>query len=431
MRKELSVVTATPADVPTTEPRPTYRADGTPLSIQLFTVEGTSHGPYVGLPLRDLWTPYSAHLFTRETAELIVSDMHDDECGITAQFTDDGTLIFTVHTDAIEPGGTAVVRPDEHGRYEIGGLWPWEEWGGWGETAGQAVLARGATEYREADDASSVPITLRTWYADGRREALALTRPHRVVFVDVDPARTPLRMRPRPTGAYVRRMPTGAFECAVRPVMAGEVRAGDLVVGSFSPPTPHPAARARWSLWNVVPYAADPAGPWDPVCACDRCPLIREHFGPDPATGRLIMARHDGKCEVWDADDIALVVPAALRSIVLVHVVMTARPQAALPGSSCQWEARDAQGNALLMFYRDGVGRVGALTDNDSWGQDADDWVGVASFDTGRCGDNDMPLEEFCRRAGILLAPSVVPYSWDDGHDMLSSLVNSPPPHIP
>ncbi|MEU9168568.1 hypothetical protein AB0D34_12355 [Streptomyces sp. NPDC048420] len=403
-------MTATPADVPSTEPRPTYRADGTPLSIQLFTVEGTSHGPYVGLPLRDLWTPYSAHLFTRETAELIVSDMHDDECGITAQFADDGTLTFTVDADAIEPGGTVVVRPDEYGRYEIGGLWPWDEWGDHVEhTAGQAVLARGAAEYRQADDAASVPITLRSWYADGRQEALTLTRPQRVVFFDIDPARTPLRMRPRPTGTYVRRMPTGAFECAVRPVMAGEVQAGDLIVGSFSPPMPQQEARARWSQWSVAPYAAEPAGPWDPACTCDRCRLTGELFGPAPATGRLIMARHDGKCEVWDSDDIALIVPAALRSIVLVHVAMTARPQAALPGSICQWEARDAQDNALLMFYQNGIGRVGALKDNDRWGQNEDDWVGVASFDTGRRGDNDITLEEFCRGAGILLSPSAVP----------------------
>ncbi|MDQ0765635.1 hypothetical protein [Streptomyces canus] len=180
-------MTATPPDETTAEPRPTCRADGTPLSIQLFTVEGTSYGPYVGLPLRDHWTPYSAHLFTRETAELIVSDMHRDECGITAQFADDGTLTFTVDADDIEPGSTVTVRPDEHGRYEIGGLWSWDEWGDHVEhTAWQAALARGAAEYKwTADKCTAQPEGLDHLYAMSREEA------HRVSLHRDEPATAP------------------------------------------------------------------------------------------------------------------------------------------------------------------------------------------------------------------------------------------------
>lgn len=168
----------TPDTVRTAEPRPTYWADGTPLSIQLFTVEDSGYGPYVGLPLRDFWTPNSAHLFTRATAELIVKDLHRDECGMTAAFADDGALTFT-WTDEHEEGehGTRTVRPDEHGRYEIGGLWSWDEWGAHvPHTAGQAAFALGAAEYRwTAEQCTKYPEGLDHLYARGREEAHAVS----------------------------------------------------------------------------------------------------------------------------------------------------------------------------------------------------------------------------------------------------------------
>ncbi|MFF8617049.1 hypothetical protein [Streptomyces sp. NPDC015350] len=166
----------TSGSAPTAEPRPTYWADGTPLSIQLFTVEDSSYGPYVGLPLRDLWTPDSAHLFTRATAEQIVTDLHRDECGMTAEFADDGTLTFTdEHKEGKD--STRTVRPDEHGRYKIGGLWSWDEWGPHvPHTAGQAAFALGAAEYRcTAEKCTKHPDGLDHLYARGREEAHAVS----------------------------------------------------------------------------------------------------------------------------------------------------------------------------------------------------------------------------------------------------------------
>ncbi|MFD7764127.1 hypothetical protein [Streptomyces microflavus] len=167
-------MTTTPAAAPNTEPRPTYHADGTPLSVQLFTVEGSGYGPYVGLPLRDLWTPYTAHLFTRATAELIVRDMHGDDCGVTAEFAEDGTLTFTWTAAHDGDGGTIAARPDADGRYLIGGLWSWDEWGDHvPHTAGQAAFAQGAAEY-QADGSGALPEPLDTLYRQGRREAQTL-----------------------------------------------------------------------------------------------------------------------------------------------------------------------------------------------------------------------------------------------------------------
>ncbi|MFI9052463.1 hypothetical protein [Streptomyces sp. NPDC053427] len=150
--------------------------DGTRLSIQLFTVEGSGYGPYVALPRSSVWTPYSAHLFTRATAEMIVRDMERDDCGISATFAEDGTLTFTWTEEHDGDGGTQTVKPDAHGRYEIGGLWSWDEWGDHvPHTAGQAAFAQGATEYRQVDAAASLPLLLDGLYSRGREESHLLT----------------------------------------------------------------------------------------------------------------------------------------------------------------------------------------------------------------------------------------------------------------
>lgn len=151
---------------------------GERLSIQLFTVEGTSLGPYVALPLASLWTPYSGHLFTRETAEKIVTDLHreDADCGLSAEWGDDGTLTFT-WTDAYDgEGGSQVIRPDAHGRYEIGDLWAWDEWQETTpQTQAQRLIAAGAWEYRGADRSLLFPPAAAALYAMGRLEAHRVT----------------------------------------------------------------------------------------------------------------------------------------------------------------------------------------------------------------------------------------------------------------
>ncbi|MFI1203513.1 hypothetical protein ACH4VR_29470 [Streptomyces sp. NPDC020883] len=143
-------------------------------TIRLLTVEGSNYGPYVALPLTDTWTPLTAHLFTRQAAELIVKDLHRDDCGIHGVFAEDGTLLF--FRDAPEDPQPVIITPDEHGRYTIGGLWPWDEWGDHvPHTAGQAAFARGAVEYRQADDSASLPTPLDGLYARGRQEAHRVT----------------------------------------------------------------------------------------------------------------------------------------------------------------------------------------------------------------------------------------------------------------
>ncbi|MFJ9379356.1 hypothetical protein [Streptomyces sp. NPDC101455] len=92
----------------------------------------------------------------------------------------------------------------------------------------------------------------------------------------------------------------------------------------------------------------------------------------------------------------------------LVRVVETCRPYSAMAGTLRQWEATDAEGFFLLLSFKSGMGTAHRLKDNDSWGQRTDDYDLVAEFDTGDAAECELSLEEFCRRAGIRLAESVV-----------------------
>ncbi|MBG7704869.1 hypothetical protein HCJ76_44110 [Streptomyces sp. MC1] len=170
------------APLPVASPRtvtvPTHPT-GERFSIQLFTVEGTSYGPYVGLPLRSLWTPYSSHLFTRATAEQIVKDLHDHECHMYGEFGPDGTLTieWTIENDG--EGGRKVITPDQWGRYEIGDLWEWDEWqeviDGEEQPATARLIALGAGEYRQADRSPLLSPAEAAWYLRGRMDAHELT----------------------------------------------------------------------------------------------------------------------------------------------------------------------------------------------------------------------------------------------------------------
>jgi hypothetical protein len=112
-------------------------------------VEGSTYGPYVGLPLRSWWMPDSAHLFTRATAEQIVDDLNerDADCGMTGRWGPDGSLTFT-----------------------------WDEWEDHHEaTPGQEAFANGALHYLAADETHVQDATLKDLYARGRAEAHAVT----------------------------------------------------------------------------------------------------------------------------------------------------------------------------------------------------------------------------------------------------------------
>ncbi|WP_404949081.1 hypothetical protein HFP70_35450 [Streptomyces sp. ARC14] len=293
---------------------PTHH-DGTPLSIELVTVEGSAYGPYVSLPAESLWTPYTAHLFTRATAELIVHDMHRDECGLRGEFAPEtGALTFTWDKDHDGTGGTETVTPDAYGRYLIGGLWAWDEWGDHvPHTAGQAAFARGAAEYQQADDSASLCEPLDALYRRGRQEAQLVAREraeHRGVSFDVDPSRTPFVVTSRPTNIYFTGLPAGAYESAARIVRAGDVRAGDLIVASFAA-FPNPGRTTPGTTWVTRPYVADPR-PANVSCTCSPCRVAREVIGPGP---RVVFAvdntRWGVECDAWEVDEPVLVIPAA------------------------------------------------------------------------------------------------------------------------
>ncbi|MFD0352958.1 hypothetical protein ACFVHW_04300 [Streptomyces sp. NPDC127110] len=295
----------------TTAPPPhPENADDISERVHLFTIEGTRYGPYVGLTATTWWTPRSAHLFTRATAELIVADMHRDDCGIEAMFDREyGTLTFTWTED----DRTLTVEPDGHGRYLIGGLWPWDDWGDHvNPSPGQTEFALGAIEFCGPDNSASLPEPLDALYRRGRLEAqlLALRRaPIAGVLADFDPARHPLIVGRRPGNGYFRPLPV--WEGAARLRFARDVRSGDLIVAALSEyPTPYRTTRG--TQWVKEAYAADPAGPWDPACECADCENTRRFLGPAPACGRVVLLRDEGVCDVWNADDVVVVIPAPL-----------------------------------------------------------------------------------------------------------------------
>ncbi|MFB8025933.1 MULTISPECIES: hypothetical protein [unclassified Streptomyces] len=126
---------------------------------------------------------------------------------------------------------------------------------------------------------------------------------------DIDPVRTPLMVGRRPANHWFPPLPPGVFQSDARPVLARDVRPGDLIVAAF---TEFTASRVtRGTQWIRAPYAADPS-PWDPGCACPECSNVRTFLGPVPDAGRVSMTCEDGVCDVWDNDDAVLIIPAAL-----------------------------------------------------------------------------------------------------------------------
>ncbi|MFJ2217893.1 hypothetical protein ACIQVO_36240 [Streptomyces sp. NPDC101062] len=141
-------------------------------TVQLITVDCTAYGPYAGLLLKELGS-YDAPLFTRRGAQHIVDDLHRDACGLSA-FWEGESLRFTWTKAYREDDGTEVVHPDRHGRYAIGGLWPWMEWDEeLPHTAGQRAFADGVREAR-APRGTVPPEGLRHLYDQGRAEAQGL-----------------------------------------------------------------------------------------------------------------------------------------------------------------------------------------------------------------------------------------------------------------
>lgn len=129
----------------------------------------------------------------------------------------------------------------------------------------------------------------------------------------IDPAHRPLIVdkRPRPQGCDYAPLPPGTYEYAARPVFAAHVAPGDLVIAFFGTTLGSPGNTQR--TWPVnSPYVAAPR-PWDASCNCPDCHTVKsDDSRPVPEYGRVVLATDDGVCDVWDADDVALVIPASL-----------------------------------------------------------------------------------------------------------------------
>ncbi|MGW1364800.1 hypothetical protein ACWCQP_46290 [Streptomyces chartreusis] len=158
--------------IPPTPPAP--HTDG---SIQLVTIEGTGLGPYVALPVTSLRPADTAYLFTRATAAQIAADAARDDLCMSYAFGADGTLTLQWTEESEALGCVVVVVPDIHGRYLIGGMWPWAMWGDDDapHTAGQAAYAQGAAEYRH-NTATALADGLSENYEQGRTEARRVTQ---------------------------------------------------------------------------------------------------------------------------------------------------------------------------------------------------------------------------------------------------------------
>ncbi|MFE4832928.1 hypothetical protein [Streptomyces sp. NPDC056672] len=108
-------------------------------TYQLFTVDGSSLGPYAALPVPVSWNGYDPICVTRSIAEQIADDLNwrDAGCGLTADW-DGPNLVLVWDQDHRGDAGSETFVPGPDGLYRIGGLWPWMEWEG--DTAGQQAI---------------------------------------------------------------------------------------------------------------------------------------------------------------------------------------------------------------------------------------------------------------------------------------------------
>ncbi|MFE8941164.1 hypothetical protein ACFYNX_27280 [Streptomyces sp. NPDC007872] len=105
--------------------------DCAPLLPDLFTLDGSTFGPYEALPVSRAWSPWSAISVTRATAEQIAIDLLRSHAGrhLTCRWLHELLLISSDPRLRAEPGRPGrLIEPDVDGRYQIGGLWPWQEW---------------------------------------------------------------------------------------------------------------------------------------------------------------------------------------------------------------------------------------------------------------------------------------------------------------
>jgi hypothetical protein len=120
------------AIVPATAAASLPPLDSAPLLSDLFALDDDGEsGPYDALPVTRAFGPWDAISVTRATAEQIAADLPASHTGrhLTCQWLHDSLLISSDPRLRTEPGRPGrLIRPDNDGRYQIGGLWPWQHW---------------------------------------------------------------------------------------------------------------------------------------------------------------------------------------------------------------------------------------------------------------------------------------------------------------
>ncbi len=147
------------------------------ITEELFTVEGSAHGPYAAIPVPDSWGPYDPISVTRDIAERIVHDLMtcDAGCDLTAAW-EGSNLVFTRDDERSE-----IIRPQPDGRYRIGGLWPWAPWETARQKAVQALTEWGITAHDDEDAGRSWLII--GWDQSAARFPHMLAEPYMVLYL--------------------------------------------------------------------------------------------------------------------------------------------------------------------------------------------------------------------------------------------------------
>ncbi|MGW3341202.1 hypothetical protein ACWDCL_27425 [Streptomyces sp. NPDC001009] len=147
-----------------------------PRHLWVVTVEGCPTTPYVGTSERSTTTGYDRFSFTHRTAKQIAADLNRDACGLTASWDGD-SLIFTSAKEHNGDWSTEIVTPNAHGHYEIGDMWPWNEWSEeLDPDEHRRAFVRGARARHEPPD-PQYSYAVRAAWQQGRHEAEQLLNP--------------------------------------------------------------------------------------------------------------------------------------------------------------------------------------------------------------------------------------------------------------
>ncbi|MEU6121282.1 hypothetical protein [Streptomyces sp. NPDC047123] len=145
--------------------------------VGLYTIAGTGHGPYPGAATTEIGA-FDSVALDHATVLQLAEDLNNDLHGFTATWQDDILCVTRSAEDQMQYA-PARFAPDAHGRYRIGGLWPWADWGDWEDIHAprtpKEAFALGVVEYCYTR-ATPVPAELVDAYLQGREAAHRVTR---------------------------------------------------------------------------------------------------------------------------------------------------------------------------------------------------------------------------------------------------------------